>query len=274
MQKKTRKKLEKGSPFYPENRIDEKWLRNDKRTQLIYQAIDLFKEGLNKSMVESILKEEDKRLSDSVLNLIIIEAKNIIDDEYSKQSETIIGLHLTRYDNEINDLFNRDFSMLDIRSVRKVQVATWMSILDTMFQKEKLLGLHNKKLIVRFNQKNTTIVKSTNERYDLSKLTLQEKVDFLSLINKAKKDSNELFGVLSNRKSEDQIVEDIQHEEIDQPNISKIEQIQPEVEPDPPTNTALIDVTTKLALALKKKAQEEFTKAGSKTVREDGKRNL
>ena len=240
----------------------------------LYQIIDLLKSGLTKSLVqEIILNSEDNKFVAEYISELIIEASKEISEQYVTKNDQLIGLHLGRYNRKIKELFNKDFSSYDLAIQRKIKSAVFLDLLETLHQKEKLLQLHSKQTIVRFNQRNSININEIASKFNLEQLDHEEKVRLLELLLKTKlKDGEDTVSVILNKKETS--ITDILFEEIGETptnvNLSKVEQIiNIEEQVIEKKYTSLEDIKRKLSQALEKVAREELIKAGSKTVRNE-----
>lgn len=254
-------KAEIGSPFFKENRVV-----NPTQLSLgiIYEAIDLLKENLTKKQIVEILTEKNKKSKTKIPDYVNL-ACQVLDDEYAKDDQSVIGLHLARYNEEFDRLKDYNYDLVNPKYRMKVYLDNHFDMLNTLKAKEKLLQLHTKSMVVRFNQKNTTIVKKKTA-FDLSKLPLEEQVELLNLIQKTKVGDEERMGVILRGEEKIQEAEVIEEVVEEVTNIDKIKQRLLKTAYAEKTDTAMLDVRSKLKETFEKKAAEEFKKAGSRTV--------
>lgn len=104
--------------------------------------------------------------------------------------ERVIYEHLILYDKKIEREL-QDPVTKNPRYFNKLKIDKLMNCLETMKQKETLLGLHKKKVRVVLNnkmrfEKQKTAVELT--QIDTSMLTLGEKIELMELLDKAKSD--------------------------------------------------------------------------------------
>lgn len=254
---------EKGSPYDIENRVDLSLLPEKSWIKHIYKAIDLLKEGSTRSITAQLISEQTG-IEAKDLDTVITAAVKVIEDEYCKKSDTVIGLHVTRYDRDIKEILNRNFNRYSEAVKVKMKIGAYLDLLNILYSKEKLLQLHNKKVVFRLNQKKTTVVREVTPKYDISNLTLQEKIDFLELINKSKKTSSELAGVILKDRTKENVTIDIDHEDVTETNVEKIKQIAPEEEKVIPASPPILDITEKIKQRLLEKQAEALREVGSK----------
>lgn len=262
---------EKGSPFYEENRVSGEDLNDSIYLKWCYRAIDLFKQGVTRQLVvETLLEESKGKLSYERINdIVVTRARQIISLEYEKNDKFVIGLHLQRYKKEISSFHSKiakvEKSKKYLSHIKLQMIAShYYSILDIMFHIERLLQLHNKKVILRVNQINNTFIQKEKSKFNLSTLTFEEKKDFLELLLKSKKTDNEMYGVKLTEKLLNSTEEIQDVEIIEETNVSKIKEVIPDQEEQREEGLALLDAFEKLKHTLQKKAEEEFKRVGGK----------
>lgn len=219
-------------------------------------------------------KSEGKRsMTEISMSVIVSDALKRLRAEYSKERGDVIVLHVARYNKTIDYLRSIDI-FLDQDSEKYIERKTRYLhlLLDTLYAKEKILGIHKKSFRLEINNeldierervKNNDVLKTLN----LDLLTFEEQVELLELINKTKVGDSELMGVIEVDRSEEKTV-DIDHEEIkDQPaNIEKVKHIKSSSLPTEVKATeeqkSLFDVQMKLRQSFMKKAKETIQKKG------------
>lgn len=236
-------------------------------------AIDFAAECFRHGDSEQVIAEEVKLswpiLTDANIQLVIHKGSKIVAHQFARDSRSIVSLHVKRYNQEIDKLLAKTYEGLidevDIEGEmtaslrRKLRINCLMICMDVMVQKERVLQLHSKETQVKvFNTLNAKI-KEKKVLFNLESLSLQEKIEFLQLIQKAKKNSNELMSVILNSKKQE-VTEDIEHEEVRNNNIDSIKLINPPEVIKVRPKKGLDDITKKLHEALAKKAEIEFKK--------------
>jgi len=185
------------TPYDKKDRIPLNKLSKTSRTRHIYFCIDKLKEGHTRKVVEGMLLEFGINKTDAPS--FVSEAMEVVANQYFTQNDLIISLHVQRYNREINKLLKKTFDEFDLPTQRRLKVDNNFKILEQLSAKENLLQLHNKNTIIRINQRNQTIIRSAPDHYleslDFSRLTLEERLELLSLINKTKQEQNLLEGV-------------------------------------------------------------------------------
>lgn len=150
------------------------------------------------------------------INHYISECYKGLQGETLRDVDTIISQHTKRYEKMYNKITNARKRWQDAEEeepkdafvIRKKIMTEVINAVDALFRKEKLLGLHEKDVSISINN---TLKKTTNkvnqmDKYDLSKLTLQEKIELLNLINESRVDVIE--GIIPLRYKPDRDIED------------------------------------------------------------------
>jgi hypothetical protein len=244
--------------------------------RLVYQIIDMIKSGIDLSTCEEILSEEinpntNKKFAPRFIHNAVVVASGLIRRNYEIQQEEVVGLHIKRYNEEITRLLNIKLDRIPPQKRLAVKVEAYMNCLDTLHQKEKLLGMHTKDFKIIINNEETTIVREKKPKLDISKLTLAEKIELNALLEKSRKsDDDEVCSVILKKDVVGETI-DIEAEVIvEKSNIDRMENREPQKAIDDKSQgQALMSLEDKLRETLRKRAQEEFLKAGSKTADSD-----
>ena len=120
----------------------------------------------------------------TVITDIAKNAKKTIETAYCIERDYVIGQHLERYNQEILDLLEgvkdeQDWKMFAMH---------FENLLGALNQKEELLGFHSRrfKVIIQNVYKNIEVKKKNVLDFKLDNLTLEEKIDLMNLLDKAK----------------------------------------------------------------------------------------
>lgn len=235
-----------------------------KTTDLEKQVSDYLDQGYMQSyIIDHFTKQkvEERRVRQALDKLV-----KQIEDEYTKMIDSTLGLHLERYDKEIDQLMEIDFDSGEYDdypapALYNLKVQTYLTVQQAMYQKERLLGVHNKKFTLKVIQRNKFIKKpDIISNWNLSTLITEEKMELLELIKKCKKNQNELFGVIlkTDKKQEVEITEDVEYTE-EKRNVDSIKLIDNK-KPEKAKN--LDDVKERMKKAFTRKARAAFFEAG------------
>lgn len=260
----TRKKNIKKKPV--KKKVDKKEIQLE--GEGLYQvatslAVQQFNSGINEQKISETLKSTYNILTDANIQFIIYRASKFIADQHVRDKQSVVAIHVKRYDEEIKRLieFNYD-NILDKYKV-PTMINNLTNAIEALGAKERVLQLHTKDTQIKIFNKLNAKVKEKKIMFDLNALTLAEKMEYLSLLIKCKKDQNEVFGVIMSTKKEEIVTEDAQFEIVENTNIDQIKRIEPEPEKIAPIVKSLDDVTRKIQKALERKAEKEFKKAGA-----------
>lgn len=244
--------------------------------ELIKKAMDFLASGNSTSEVKRVLLDSEKGKSENYINKIVNEANKRLSDEYGKDKNEVIAIHVQRYNKDIVNLLDCE-SEIDASDMpdfmkKNKKITSYYQALSSMFQKEKVLQMHSKSFQIFISNKVNYQVVEEAPTYDLSALTMEQKTDFLRLILKSKKNDIEMGSVILRTEAKQEETIDVQHEEVkEEANITKIKKVVPKQIDPPQVGTALLDAKNALKRALEKAAIKEFKKAGSTTVQQDAK---
>jgi len=159
----------------------------------IYQYI---KEGLRSNEIYAMLLVEDDRMTESKFIELLKHAHTYAHNELHKDREYMFMLHMARYE----EIFSKCMIMedswhrpLDKKKDWHIMTAKYAGAIQALNNKEDLLGLHDKSVVIEFNDQKATVLEVEEKRgaegvigYDLDKLTLEEQVEMLELIKECR----------------------------------------------------------------------------------------
>lgn len=235
----------------------------------IKEATQLFRNGYSEQTATEMIGNMYERLTLPNIQFVLTKASAIIASQYPKDRATIVGIHVKRYNQDYDDIVmwfeEQQYLQVPEKYRKQTQIAKLFDALDLLEAKERVLQLHTKNTQIKVYNTLNAKVKEKKAIFDLSTLSLTEKIDFLSLIVRSKKSHSEVLGVIPHgTKRENQITEDIEVE-IVPPNITKIKQTNiplPAPQPQQP-EVLLTNITDKIKKALEKKAQQDFEAKGA-----------
>jgi hypothetical protein len=221
------------------------------------------------------LRREAKGLSphaESKLAEIISRAQLRLRLEYARDRRDIVSLHTARYNRQIRALINID-EQLDTESEKYIfkKTKALHLLMDTLFQKEKLLGIHQRNFRIQINNdvNLTRRDKSIISTLDLGKLSFTEQLELLDLLEKTKISAEEKMGI--QEELTDEYLdpnEDIEEVEVvteeEEPNVNKINLISSKQDDRElgPANS-LMDIEQKMKQALQKRVKQELGSKGA-----------
>lgn len=245
-----------------------------KETWGIY-VVDMFKKGLSDDEIKHHLMLEKGMSIHSAIGYMST-GRAILRNDFIKDRETTIGLHLRRYDKDIQNLISIQPRTSNFAKATEIKTLAYLQLIELMGQKEKLLGFHSKSFNIKINNEVNVKVIQKPSRYDLSQLSFDEKIELMNLLHKAKILDSDAVGIIPNPKKNLETIQDIEYIDVtdESINISKIEKIGEEKKFEQPVSILpMIDAKAKLAQALRERAKKVFIDAGSKTAENDDTKN-
>jgi len=165
---------------------------------LAERVYHLIKDGLRTNEIFATLCVEDEQMTETKFMKLCVDAYKFFENSLLKDREYAFQTHMSRYE----DIYQKCMAMegfwhgmeLDKKNPKDIQqiMTKYMHAIKALQYKEELLGLHDKKVVLEFNDDTATIVR--NERdiyrgipgYNLDNLSLEEKVEMLKLIQEAR----------------------------------------------------------------------------------------
>lgn len=244
--------------------------------------------------IKSIQKEISDRyaLTPKVFNNHLSNVYEILDRRAEKNIKKVVDLHCDRYEelyqenrSYVNKLFyeydeqedevelDDDGEVIDSnqkkRYLPKNTIANVLKeAMESLFRKEKALGFHKKKFNIQVNNNKLTKKSTSLENFDMSKLSLEEKIELRNLLEKTKEtytekisSSNDIIIVqeTKNTKNKHEVVEvvsQIQEEKVDVQEHDEINLVIDGTNNLLDNNRSVSDVALSLREAIKKQAKE------------------
>lgn len=165
----------------------------------IKRVYELFKEGLRADEVYTMLCIEDDKMSEEQFNKLMAYAYKWAENESLKDRENAWQTHMARYENiyekamqMMSHYKNIPLDKTNRNDIEQIRIRCTQAM-DALKNKEELIGLHDKRVVLEFNDGEATIV-DNNETgtytgipgYNLDNLSLAEKVELLALIKEAR----------------------------------------------------------------------------------------
>lgn len=222
-------------------------------------VFERLKEGLRTNEIFAMMLADDPDLGENQFIRILNKAYEYGENELHKDREYTFMLHMHRYEKIYNDciqLLDTWKRPLDPVKDWHIITARYYNALKAMKSKEDLLGLHDKSVVIEFNDHRAVIVEQEEipngkyvAGYDLDKLTLKEMRELLELVQQAR--TIPIEGIqrvvvktttieintgrtIENQQSIDQVdTVDIQFEEMPEEVVDKFKDITPKPEQDP-----------------------------------------
>jgi len=215
----------------------------------VYDVIDWMREGYSNEWCTQKLRQtiNDKTgrvYSPRFVENIVTASNQLINQWYRSQIYQIENVHITRYNQIVVEKLNKkyDFSENMPEWLRvKLESDDLMEALNALKQKETLLGMHRKTFKLTINtQNNINIVgpkKVDKDKIDLTKLTLEEQIELMQLIEVSSRTEDEVFGVKLHSTDKEKDVE----QEVEVIVNRNIDHIEPFSKPNPNNQGSTLD---------------------------------
>lgn len=234
------------------------------------RVVEWLKEGLTTAECQRRLTVEG--ITEQMVHNLVAAAKKIYGHEFAKDKNSVMGLHIKRYDRDINRLATFEPRTEDDWKYRELKTQAYMDMLETMSSKEKLLGFHKRSFTLKINNDISASIVNAHAKFDLNLLTLSEKIELLKLLDEAKITEKEQYMLKPNPNNiKKEVTEDIEYvdlsfktdniEYIKNTNIPKLKKKSEQSE-----GKNLFDIKNMLADALSKKADEEFKRTDTDRI--------
>ena len=139
-------------------------------------------ERLRIEQVKEKLKEAYPNISIALLNECELESKEVVRKQYDLERDFLVDVHCLRYEELYDKALNPDLSSTPPEFRKMVLAESYLNALETLVQKEKLLGIHTKMFKVHIQTYLLHKKQKQAEKLNFDRLTLTEKTDLLKLI--------------------------------------------------------------------------------------------
>lgn len=163
---------------------------------LVEKVFNWLKEGMRSNEIYAMLLIEDPSFYEERFAKLLKVAYEYGENELHKDREYTFMLHMNRYEKIYNDcveLLDTWHRPLDPVKDWHIITAKYYNALKAMKSKEDLLGLHDKSMVIEFNDHKAVVVEQSDFEsgryiagYDLDKLTLEDMKSLLELIQESR----------------------------------------------------------------------------------------
>lgn len=161
----------------------------------IYEVVGLMKQRIHTEEIYKYLLDK-YNFTSSTSTSIITDANSLIRKEFELEKEYLLDIHLVRYENIYHNNINPNLDHVQPGYRKAVLCEYHITALETLFQKEKLLGIHTKKFKLHINSNPNK--QQINSDFDMNLLHSNEQIELLSLLNKAKPIESLIRPVIAN----------------------------------------------------------------------------
>lgn len=163
-----------------------------KKVEEVYQYI---LQGLRSNEIYAMLLSDDNSLTEQKFNKLLQYAYQYAQNTLHKDREYVFELHMDRYEdlysksmNMINEWYN---TPLDPKKDWHIIVSRYTNAMKALKAKEDLIGLHDKSMVIEFNDGKAVVVEQDKEdkslaQFDLDKLSDEEQIELLNLLKESR----------------------------------------------------------------------------------------
>lgn len=174
-----------------------KLIDNPEYRKLVERTYEYLRDGVRSNEILQQLMMEDEQMTEKRFIDLLKHAYAYADKTLHKDREYVFQLHMARYE----DLYKETMVMedtqhrpLDVNKDWGVIVIKYKEALKALKSKEDLLGLHDKSVVLEFNDHKAIVIEQETLRggannvagFDLAILSTQELVELLGFIKKAR----------------------------------------------------------------------------------------
>ncbi len=159
--------------------------------ELIERVHNYIRDGMRADEIKAMLVVEDEELNDFRFDQLLDEVYIVAEMALLKDRDYVFQLHMNRYEAiyaeciKLQDQYGIPLLMPnDYKIIRARYIAALMALKN----KEDLLGLHDKSMVIEFNDQKAIVIDNEPKRgnptigYDFDKLSLEEMKELLEII--------------------------------------------------------------------------------------------
>lgn len=163
------------------------------KVEMVYEYI---KQGMRSNEIFAMLLAEDEEMTETKFMSLLKYAYVFAENAMHKDREYVFQLHMDRYEKiyeqsiQMTDFWGQP---LDRKKDYMIMLSKYTNAMKALHSKEDLLGLHDKSVIIEYNDHKAVVLEQEETRgregvvgYNLDQLSLKEKVEMLHLIKEAR----------------------------------------------------------------------------------------
>jgi len=164
--------------------IVEKGLTNTAPDQalIVDEAVFLMKQRWVGNQIRTLFSEK-YNLDRLQINSIMSDANTLIRREFESEKSLLLDLHLLRYEEIYLENISIDLEEVPAGYRKALKCEHTITAMETLFQKERLLGVHTKTFKIKANE---SVLQNKTVEFDITILNSNERLEILGLLNKAK----------------------------------------------------------------------------------------
>lgn len=148
----------------------------------VSEAVSLMKQRQSSNQISKHLSTQ-YNLKRETVEKIMSDANTLIRKEFEDEKSLLLDLHLLRYEEIFLENLNLNLDEIPVGYRKAMKCESLITAMDTLFQKEKLLGVHTKTFKLRAN---TSVLERKDTEFDMTILSKGERLEVFELLSKAK----------------------------------------------------------------------------------------
>jgi hypothetical protein len=148
----------------------------------VAEVVSLMKDRKTSTEIMNLFSDKYD-LNKNTIHSIIGDANTIIRQEFELEKSFLLDLHLLRYEEIFLENLNVDLDEVPAGYKKALKCEHLITAMDTLFQKERLLGIHTKNFKLKVTQNQ---IQESNTEFDITILSVNERLETISLLNRAK----------------------------------------------------------------------------------------
>lgn len=163
--------------------------------RLVDEVYSLIKQGMRSNEIYANMLVDHEDMNEYFFNVLLEEAYTIAEAGLHKDREYTFQLHMERYEKmyeESMKMYNSWNQPLDPKKDWNIILKKYISAMRALEAKEHLIGLHDKSMVIEFNDQKATVIEKDELRgnplpgIQLDNLTLAEQIELLDYIREAR----------------------------------------------------------------------------------------
>lgn len=148
----------------------------------VSEAVSLMKQRQSSNQISKHLSTQ-YNLKREVVERIMSDANTLIRKEFEQEKSLLLDLHLLRYEEIFLENLNLNVDEIPAGYRKAMKCESLITAMDTLFQKERLLGVHTKTFKLRAN---SSVLERKDTEFDMTILSKGERLEVFELLSKAK----------------------------------------------------------------------------------------
>jgi hypothetical protein len=177
------------------DKIDHPKKDSEEFKRQVNAVYELIKQGMRSNEIFANMLVDHEDMNEYFFKVLLEEAYRLAEAGLHKDREYTFQLHMERYEKmyeESMKMFNSWNQPLDPKKDWNIILKKYISAMRALEAKEHLIGLHDKSMVIEFNDQKATVIEKEELRgnplpgIQLDNLTLAEQIELLDYIREAR----------------------------------------------------------------------------------------